>query len=92
MSHDSGHHGGSDCPFMLQEDSICSMTLFDHVGAWSTLFLTDLIKILIFVLVAVFVYEQIYIKSLRRPQRHRSVVRSILDILYADGILNPKIF
>ena len=31
------HSGMSDCPFMSHEETICPMSVMDHIGAWNNL-------------------------------------------------------
>jgi hypothetical protein len=92
----------SDCPFMLDNGSICSMSLLAHIGEWRQLTTAlPLISFatLIFVLFAYVVFS--YLREIRPPlflnintkkDGELIAVFSPLFHAFSRGILNSRLF
>jgi hypothetical protein len=108
MSMDMGKSGGiSDCPFMSHGEVLCSMSVFDHFGAWKDAFtaIAPTFLTLLATLAAVAVAISIA-PNLALPQKllyTRLQVSNIIDRtfkhsvrplqeLFSNGILHPKLF
>lgn len=86
------------CPFAEGEHSICAMTPFDHMKAWRTFaFATLAIFVLtiglhnfskLFVVSNLSLFVNLYLSRLRRLRRKYV---SYLEMLFATGVLHPKI-
>jgi len=98
--------GTSDCPFMSHEETICPMSIMDHIGAWKDMFLSvvpSLILLLALAGVSVLV-ASVPPNLLRRvqylpPPIYISRLRQSytfpyrpLQELFSNGILHPKLF
>ena len=96
----------SGCPFMTHEATLCTMSIFDHFGAWKSAFLA-IVPIFTLILSAlagaIILFAQA--PNLLAQQRYRTpplpkylVERTYsfsyrpLQELFASGILHPKLF
>lgn len=98
--------GMSDCPFMSHQETICPMSVMDHVGAWKDMFLSvipSLILLLALAGVSVLVASVApnLLQSIRylSPPMHKARFRQSytfsyrpLQELFSSGILHPKLF
>lgn len=91
MNHGAHHHGASNCPFMQNEFSICSMTFLDHINTWKSMFTFDLFNLLVVISGAVFFIIVLYEKQ-PYLKRRRESMPTFLELMYSNGILNPKLF
>ena len=92
-----------DCPLMAQEEVVCAMSAGEHLAAWKSLFLSILPSLLLLVTVA-HVLAVGDLHQLRIRVFHIPIVRALrplhislrlywyLSILFARGILHPKLF
>lgn len=89
------HHASSmtTCPFMIGEQSLCTMSVTEHIDAWQSLVSVSLSKIVAIALPLLFV---LLFLSLRPPNRSRGRLyeRPLRDQfmtqLFARGILHSK--
>jgi len=105
---DMGGDGNmSGCPFMSHEETLCSMSVFDHLGAWQSNFLAlvPTLTLLLGALVATAVILSVaphLIFSRRRPLHETFVLNKSREVLsfpkrtlqelFSNGILHPKLF
>lgn len=96
----------SDCPFMAHGEVLCQMSVFDHLNAWQTTFLaatpslTMLLVALVAAVVVISIAPNLLLKhtfrepSLSKELRHRTYSYSyrVLQELFSNGILHPKLF
>lgn len=96
----------SGCPFMGHEETICSMSVVDHIGAWKSAFLatipgfTLLLSALAAAVVIFTVAPNLLLKQrFRVPVISKEVVERVytfsyrpLQELFSSGILHPKLF
>ncbi len=83
----------SNCPFMVGEQSLCTMNYAEHIGAWQTLSNGPLVKIMMLVLPVLFVFFVFYLhppnfarsRLYKRPFRESSITA-----LFSQGILHSK--
>lgn len=97
----AGMVGFSDeCPHIVSGNSICPMDVAGHYSVWQQLSLSvpKYIFILILPLFALFIYTVLYyIKAFVfqilyvKRQRYRHI-RILIQDLFADGILNTKLY
>jgi hypothetical protein len=102
-----GDSNMSGCPFMSQEETLCSMSVFDHLGAWQSNFIAVVptLTLLLGALVATAVLLSVaphLIFSNRRPLHETFVLNKIREVLsfpqrslqelFSNGILHPKLF
>jgi hypothetical protein len=96
----------SGCPFMAEEEVLCSMSVFEHISAWESSFLAVVpLLSLVFVLSSAIIF--VLINTVRdRFCYIRRVVSRFLDRkekiytfsyrqyqeLFAQGILHAKLF
>lgn len=93
----SGHmsHGRpmTNCPYMMEQHSICPMDTFSHMAAWQSMINILIPSMVLIVAIAVFVIGQTIVGHSpptffrRRPDRQYSLYVE----LFSNGILNPKI-
>jgi hypothetical protein len=89
------HHGSSTttCPFMIGEQSLCTMSVTEHIDAWQSLVSVSLSKIVAIALPFVFV---LFFLFLRPPNRargrlyERPLRDQFMTQLFAQGILHSK--
>ena len=98
--------GMSDCPYMSNEEVLCSMSIFDHFAAWESHFLALVpqLTVLLLAVAAVLTVRAIAPPLLSPPlqpyaiaikqYRDRTYTFSYrpLQELFARGILHPKLF
>ncbi len=94
------HHEMSGCPFMPGEQAICQMDAFAHISAWQSMFASTVPTTFIIALLAVAILLawqswwppplQIIRSSLYERRRELAFI-PLLQQLFSDGILNPKI-
>jgi hypothetical protein len=107
MSHMDMHAGMVDCPFMQHQDTICPMSLADHLGAWKDIFLAVVPAVLFLLVGASFITNidsiapnllrkivlyQIPILERQLTERVYTFVQRPLQDLFSNGILHPKVF
>lgn len=89
----TGAHHDAHCPFMPVALALCS-TPAAHVSHWQALFAAALQAALVFA-VSVAVYAAFVLPEARkdfyRLKRRRRPRPTLMQDLFADGILNPKI-
>ena len=93
-----GHHHESGCPFMMDEQSVCTMTPLDHFVVWQKIFISFIPKI--FILIPLLFYSLILLSMRFNPpdkfiyipseQKNPSIPPSLFQQLFSKGILNPK--
>ncbi|MES2408665.1 MAG: hypothetical protein V4509_00010 [Patescibacteria group bacterium] len=86
------------CPFAEGEHSMCTMTPFDHMKAWRTFALATLTIFVLsiglqnfsklFVVADLSLFVTLYLSRLRRERRKYI---SYFEMLFATGVLHPKI-
>lgn len=95
----------ADCPFMIYEDSLCQMTISEHIEHWQAI-VTGITRPQGLALIgALFFSLFAFLFSIfQRRNRQRNAVRlaygyyylpqcqSYLSSAFADGILHPKIY
>lgn len=96
----------SGCPFMGHEETLCSMSVVDHIGAWKSAFLATIpgLTLLLSALAAAVVIFTVA-PNLLLKQRYRvpiipkEIVERVytfshrpLQELFSRGILHPKLF
>lgn len=97
----------SGCPFMAHEETLCSMSIFGHLGAWEANFLATVpaFMVLLGTLVAaavllsvaphlIFSRSRLYTQSfvINKNRDIYSFPRRPLQELFSNGILHPKLF
>ncbi|MEZ4104138.1 MAG: hypothetical protein R3B60_02535 [Candidatus Paceibacterota bacterium] len=93
----------SSCLFMSHEEVVCPMSLFDHIKAWQTSFLSVMPAYVSLLTFFVFVYFEkapnllfkIKLWLLSIPIKIDIEKYSIIKLfqeLFSDGILHPKLF
>lgn len=105
MSH--GMSGMGDCPFMMNQEVLCSMNVNEHIGAWKALFfelIPSTFTILLVLGAAVLVTATaphllakrlLHLIPIHRYRLcsdvHAHIVRPLQE-LFSSGILHPKLF
>ncbi len=101
-----GSMGTADCPFMAHEDSLCPMSAFDHLSVLKNIFEAAVFKIQIFkfffgLILATSLYlfkprwwQQINTSAFLRWRQKIEYEYSVrrYQELFANGLLNPKLF
>jgi hypothetical protein len=96
----------SDCPSMAHEEVLCPINLADHIGAWKSAFLAVTPTIVLLLAVTgslvfiatvaphLFVPKREPILILSRQLRERTYTFSyrLLQELFSNGVLHPKVF
>lgn len=84
----------NNCPFMMGEKAICSMSLTNHIELWKSLVTTLSFQIFVLVIMLLFVFFNLYYfnpPDLFLRKRSTTIYReSLITILFSKGILNPK--
>ena len=97
MPVEAAHHGAQHvdtCPFVIGEQSLCSMGPIGHIRAWQNA-TTTLVSTGLFVLIPLFFF---YYYRTSIPQRLRCHVRknlfreALLTRLFSQGILHSKAY
>lgn len=98
--------GSVGCPFMLHEETLCSMGTLDHVSAWESAF-AGVMPAIVLLLVAVALAQvlwRVLPQFLRRHTERTSAPSYILrertytfvlrplQEMFSSGILHPKLF
>lgn len=99
--------GTPDCPFMTHGETLCAMSIVDHISAWQSTFLAVIPAFLLLILAAtgaVTLYTKrtlrLFIKLSNRillrfkysiNRVHTFPPRSLQE-LFSNGILHPKLF
>lgn len=97
---------GNDCIYMSHEETICPMSVADHLGAWQSVFqtvapsfvllLTALGALVVFVITfpRIFASKRTLLPTLPRLLRERTYTFTYrpLQELFSSGILHPKLF
>lgn len=94
----SGHHHEPGCPFMLGEQAICQMDVFDHITAWQSAFTTIIPTVVLLILLASVVFiawryyrsPDLFARSNIPGRIFRSERVSVIQELFSSGILNPR--
>ena len=99
--------GMTDCPYMSQQETICAMSVSEHLGAWQSTFTSiapTLFTILGLLFVAVVVGQiapnllqevrlvLLHTLDMQSYTRNLSFVARPLQELFSSGILHPKLF
>lgn len=110
FSHSSNEHGiykeMTDCPFMSHEETLCPMTILDHISIFRSIFETILPSIVSITLIAgVLLITYLHapkLKNLFRIHTHTlwrwrifvtySFSYRLYQDLFSQGILHPKLF
>lgn len=96
----------TNCPFMINEEVMCSMSLMDHINVWKSIFTATITTLLWSISTSIIIvsvisvtrhlirYKFKYIIILRRQFRDKLYTFSYRPFqdLFSRGILNPKIF
>jgi len=96
--------GMVDCPFASSQETLCTMTMTDHVEMWKSVFLSIapafalLLTGAVMLIVFVFsnrVLKRQYIRSIQsnyiREKNYTFSYRPLQE-LFSNGILHPKLF
>jgi hypothetical protein len=79
------------CPFMVGQQSMCSMSPADHISAFNNTVQTTLIQMVVLVLPALFAF---FIIKLRPPNAFIPIYsrprQDFFSMLFSQGILHPK--
>lgn len=101
------HEDGSmaNCPFMMEQSSMCKMPVGDHIAWWQQVFTaipelsSFLLLILIFFVGLTFLIFQFTLappitRTLETYQRNNPDIRLFngLSVAFSEGILHPKIY
>ncbi len=104
---EDGNMTMSNCPFMSGQAVVCNMDPLEHIAAWQSMFTSipsqtgsTLILMLLAALALAFLWTHLRWPSIDRTYTlSRFFVRrdyippvSLLQELFASGILNPKLF
>ncbi len=86
---------GIGCPFMPGQESVCSMTVFDHISHWQNAFATILVEVLKYPAVVGFTIFVLLIQRRHNgpplcaiETRHPTLFQE----LFSQGILNSKTY
>ena len=93
----NSHHMHSDCPYMIGQQSICSMDTFDHLQAWQA-FSTVIVPVFEILALAVLLFATAWLWYLSPPglgllytkQTYGLIPAPLYQQLFSKGILNPK--
>ncbi|PIR84040.1 hypothetical protein COU18_01380 [Candidatus Kaiserbacteria bacterium CG10_big_fil_rev_8_21_14_0_10_51_14] len=94
----SSMHYEMGCPFMSGQTAICVSPVLEHLRHWQTAFATILAELLLIAALTLLAMRQWYLLlPEKRFERIRTRSRApdrptLLQELFARGILNPKIF
>ncbi|MBI2464428.1 hypothetical protein HYV57_05725 [Candidatus Peregrinibacteria bacterium] len=106
MAMDSEMHSG-DCPFMLNESSLCTMNGQAHVAFWKSIFNAAFsVQILLIVMFVYFLrpfisfseYILRFSRNMNLKWRLQALINSLLNLfspiakLLSQGILHPKLY
>ena len=86
------------CPFSAGQVAACSTGILEHVTHWQSAFASTLVGLFAFVALALFVVRHLSFAlepepgSTRIRIRLRALRPTLLQELFAQGILNPKPF
>lgn len=97
----AGHHShGYDCPFMVGDQSLCAMDIFEHVSSWRSMFTASVpvffvLAFLAFAAAAIFyLFESLAPPSLElaryKEEDSFHIYRSQYALAFARGIIHPK--
>lgn len=92
------HHAmgtGDNCPFLLGEQAICTMSLTDHVSAWQSLFVStiELMVTLTVVGCCVLFYFFLRTQNVSPPRWYtKPAYEQFMTTLFSNGILHSKAF
>ncbi len=91
------HHHEPGCPFMIGEQSICPMGLFEHIRAWQGVFTVSLPYILLLIIIlfiVVALWQSTHPPNLlffpSQTVEQNSSHNLLYQELFSRGILNPK--
>ena len=98
----------SNCPLMSGQAVVCNMDPLGHIAAWQSMFTTtlqqngsDLIMLLLAALALTLVWTKLLRPKLEQEpelafsviaQREKYLPPPLLQELFSNGILNPKLF
>lgn len=89
------HHGSSmtTCPFMIGEQSLCTMSVTEHIDAWQSLVSVSLSKIVAIMAPLLFILLYLYFRPPNRARGRlyeRPLRDQLMTQLFAQGILHSK--
>lgn len=89
------HHASSmtACPFMIGEQSLCTMSVTEHIDAWQSLVSVSLSKIVAITAPLLFVFLFLYLRPPNRARGRlyeRPLREQFMTQLFAQGILHSK--
>ncbi len=88
------HHHELGCPFMIGEQSICPMGLFEHISAWQSIFTVSISYIFSLIIILFFIFTthppNLLEFTAKRWVRNNFFFTFLYQELYSEGILNPK--
>ncbi|USN87600.1 MAG: hypothetical protein H6779_04295 [Candidatus Nomurabacteria bacterium] len=101
--HNIGVTGMSDCPFMSHQETVCPMSLIDHIEAWKTMYIavmpTIVFVLMVLLLVSIapnLLFSFPILRASFIKQRLRELTYTFysryLQEFFSDGVLNPKSF
>jgi len=95
------NHQETGCPFMQGEQSMCPMSLSDHISAWQKMFVgvvSSVVGVVLAIVASLFFLKENYfsvLKTLAPPGILHAfryfLLPSAYQDLFSNGILNPKI-
>jgi hypothetical protein len=98
---DHSHHmmAESDCTYISSAKSVCPFDILYYLNAWKSIFFSSLLysKILMLLVVLVLaIYTHLlythYDKLLLYSRRSKNKIKILYQLLFAQGLLNPKVF
>lgn len=79
------------CPFMIGQQSICSMSTVDHIGAFNNIVQTTLMQMIVLTLPVLFFFFLLNLRPPNVPLKTYSRPRQdFFSMLFSQGILHPK--
>lgn len=106
MSVSEATHGGmTDCPFMVHDNAVCGMSLFDHISEWKTMqvALSPMLLLVLAVAAAISLtgasppnraicgVPEVRLTFTRLEERTYTYVLRPLQEYFSSGLLHPKI-
>jgi hypothetical protein len=87
--------GGDHCPFLAGEQSICTMSLTDHVSAWQSMFMGSIELLLVLAIIVCCGLFFLYLRPHNDspPRWYTSpLYEQFTTTLFSNGILHSKAF
>ncbi len=90
--HQHGMSPMSHCPFMVGEQSLCTMDAIEHIAAWNTLTTTTFTELFVLtLLVFAFFFYYFHPPNLALKKSCQKLLReNCITKLFSQGILHPK--